>query len=59
MWDYQYKYTILLFNNTAFSKEQDGKHNDAKTASEQQVMNNSNDNYFDDNLVPNQQKLKK
>ena len=40
--------TILLFNNTAFSKEQDGKHNDAKTASEQQVMNNSNDNYFDD-----------
>ena len=40
--------TILLFNNTAFSKEQDGKIKDTKTNSDQQVMNSSNDNYFDD-----------
>jgi hypothetical protein len=39
--------TILLFNNAAFSKEQDGKLNDAKAAPDQQVMNGSNDNYFD------------
>ncbi len=39
--------TIFLFNNAAFSKEQDGKLNDAKAASDQQVMNSSNDNYFD------------
>ena len=40
--------TILLFNTTAFSKEQDGKIKDTKTNSDQQVMNSSNDNYFDD-----------
>ena len=40
--------TILLFNTTAFSKEQDGKIKDTKNNSGQQVMNSSNDNYFDD-----------